>query len=59
MARLYGIYRWLSFNNHGEPSAQPKTKGPEPERLNIEGNWIAMVERAFALKKPAKGWAKQ
>jgi len=33
-------------------------KGPEPERLKIEGDWIAAVDHALKVKRPAKGWPK-
>jgi hypothetical protein len=33
-------------------------KGPEPERLKIEGDWVAAVDRALKVKRPAKGWPK-
>jgi hypothetical protein len=33
-------------------------RGPKPEVLKIEGNWIAAVDRAMAAKKPSGGWPK-
>lgn len=33
-------------------------KGPEPERLKIEGDWIAAVDKALKVKRPPKGWPK-
>lgn len=38
---------------------QPKLiKGPEPERLKIEGDWIAAVDKALKVKRPETGWPK-
>jgi hypothetical protein len=34
------------------------TKGPEPERLKIEGNWIQAVDKSLAVKRPPTGWPK-
>jgi hypothetical protein len=31
-------------------------KGPEPERLKINGNWKAAVRQAMQKPKPASGW---
>lgn len=41
-------------------SADPKEPkpGPEPERLNIEGDWEEAVKKAMRKKKPSKGWPK-
>ena len=33
-------------------------KGPEPERLKIEGDWVAAVDKALTVKRPATGWPK-
>jgi hypothetical protein len=44
-----------------EPKPQkPKrtAKGPEPERLKIEGNWIQAIDRTLAVKRPPGGWPK-
>jgi hypothetical protein len=40
-----------------KPKAQTPApiKGPEPERLKIEGDWIAAVDHALKVKRPAKG----
>lgn len=43
--------------------AKPKArkhirKGPEPERLKIEGNWIDAVDTALKVKRPKGGWPK-
>jgi hypothetical protein len=38
-------------------SGPPRTaKGPEPERLKINGNWKAAVRMAMQKPKPASGW---
>ena len=34
------------------------TKGPEPERLKIEGDWKKAVETALRKPKPPEGWPK-
>jgi hypothetical protein len=33
-------------------------KGPEPERLKIEGNWVKAVDAALRKPKPPEGWPK-
>jgi hypothetical protein len=33
-------------------------KGPEPERLKIEGNWIHAIDHTLAVKRPPTGWPK-
>jgi hypothetical protein len=33
-------------------------KGPEPERLKIEQDWVSAVDHALKVKRPAKGWPK-
>jgi len=40
------------------PKPKGKSKGPEPERLKIEGNWVHAVDRSLTVKRPAKGWPK-
>jgi hypothetical protein len=38
-------------------SSPPRTaKGPEPERLKINGNWKAAVRMAMQKPKPLGGW---
>ena len=37
---------------------QRTIKGPEPERLKIEGNWIQAVDKSLAVKRPPTGWPK-
>jgi len=37
--------------------AQP-IKGPEPERLKIEGDWVKAVDRSLTVKRPPTGWPK-
>jgi hypothetical protein len=41
-------------------ASEPKRtkKGPEPERLKIEGNWIEAVDKSLAVKRPPSGWPK-
>jgi hypothetical protein len=34
------------------------TKGPEPERLKIEGKWENAVDTALKAKRPPTGWPK-
>jgi hypothetical protein len=34
-------------------------RGPEPERLKIEGDWKAAVTTAMRKPKPPKGWPKR
>jgi len=31
-------------------------KGPEPERLKIDGNWVDAIDTALAKKRPPDGW---
>lgn len=33
-----------------------KKRGPEPERLKLEGDWMQAVKTALKKKKPAAGW---
>jgi hypothetical protein len=33
-------------------------RGPKPETLKLEGDWIANMKTATAKPKPAKGWPK-
>jgi hypothetical protein len=33
-------------------------KGPEPERLKIEGDWKEAVRTALQKQKPTGGWPK-
>jgi hypothetical protein len=35
--------------------SEPK-RGPEPERLKQEGDWMQAVGNALKKKKPATGW---
>ena len=37
---------------------QRTVKGPEPERLKIEGNWVKAVDVALRKPKPPGGWPK-
>jgi hypothetical protein len=39
-------------------SASVVTKGPEPARLKISGDWIGAIDHALKVKRPAKGWPK-
>jgi hypothetical protein len=41
-------------------ASKPKrtAKGPEPERLKIEGGWIQAVDHTLKVKRPASGWPK-
>ena len=34
------------------------TKGPEPERLKIEGDWVKAVDHSLTVKRPPEGWPK-
>jgi hypothetical protein len=38
------------------PETKRTAKGPEPERLKIEGDWKAAVRTAMQKPKPAGGW---
>jgi hypothetical protein len=37
---------------------QKRKHGPEPERLKIEGDWIAAVDAALTVKRPPGAWPK-
>jgi hypothetical protein len=41
-----------------QPKPERTAKGPEPERLKIEGNWVKAVDHTLQVKRPAKGWPK-
>jgi hypothetical protein len=46
-------------NNIAKASKPKRTnKGPEPERLKIEGDWIKAVDHTLKVKRPASGWPK-
>jgi hypothetical protein len=38
--------------------ANRKPTGPEPETLQIQGNWKDAVKKALSKKRPAGGWPK-
>jgi hypothetical protein len=35
-----------------------KARGPEPDRLKIEGDWKSAVKKSLGKKKPPEGWPK-
>lgn len=37
--------------------AKPKP-GPDPDRLQIEGDWRRAVKKSLEAEKPAEGWPK-
>jgi len=37
----------------------PKPRGPEPDRLKLEGNWKDAVKKSLSKKKPTTGWPKE
>jgi len=39
-------------------NADPKKRGPEPERVKIAGNWKSAVEKALKKERPKDGWPK-
>jgi hypothetical protein len=41
-----------------EPKPKRTRKGPEPERIKYEGNWIHAVDVALKAKRPPGGWPK-
>lgn len=49
-----------SENKQAVPkSDKPRTeRGPEPERLKIQGNWKDAVKTALQKPKPPGGWPK-
>lgn len=38
--------------------AEKKRRGPEPERLKLEGDWEALVGEALRKPLPPGGWDK-
>ena len=38
--------------------APTMTRGPEPKRLKIEGNWQDAIKQSLQKKKPPEGWPK-
>jgi hypothetical protein len=40
------------------PKPKRTAKGPEPERIKFEGNWIEAVDVALKAKRPPTGWPK-
>jgi hypothetical protein len=39
--------------NKGDEKAKP---GPDPDRLNLEGDWEELVGDALRKKRPPEGW---
>ncbi len=35
------------------------SRGPEPDRLKLTGDWKKAVKKSLAKKKPADGWPKE
>jgi hypothetical protein len=42
----------------GSASKPKPIKGPEPERLKIDGDWVDAIDHALKVKRPATGWPK-
>jgi hypothetical protein len=42
-----------------ENPPEPRKRGPEPERVKIEGDWKDAVKKSLSKKKPATGWPKE
>jgi hypothetical protein len=40
-------------------SKTPKPRGPEPDRLKLEGDWKKAVKKSLEKKKPDGGWPKE
>jgi hypothetical protein len=36
--------------------SKQQKRGPEPDRVKIEGNWETAVGKALAKKRPKEGW---
>jgi hypothetical protein len=39
-----------------KPTPRTNKRGPEPERLKIEGDWKEAIKKSFQKKRPANGW---
>jgi hypothetical protein len=39
-----------------EKPKKPEKRGPKPETLKLQGDWIANMKTATTKPKPAKGW---
>lgn len=39
-------------------AAKKKSRGPDAERIKIEGDWEAVVGRALTVERPAGGFPK-
>lgn len=37
---------------------EPKKRGPPPELLKLNGDWMKNVKKALQKKKPPAGWPK-
>ena len=48
----------MNKKTKAKDKAPQATKGPEPARLKIEGDWVAAIDRALKVKRPARGWPK-
>jgi hypothetical protein len=33
-------------------------RGPEPDRLKLNGNWQSAIKKSFQKKRPVNGWPK-
>jgi hypothetical protein len=42
----------------GDKKPLRTTKGPEPERIKFNGNWVDAVDIALKAKRPPTGWPK-
>jgi hypothetical protein len=37
---------------------ETKERGPEPDRLKLQGDWQSLIGKALKKKRPARGWPK-
>ena len=40
-------------------SEEKPKRGPEPDRLKLEGDWKGLVKKALKKKRPVEGWPKE
>jgi hypothetical protein len=38
---------------------RPSKRGPKEDRVKIEGDWEAAIDKALTKKRPKEGWPKE
>jgi hypothetical protein len=48
----------VKATDRSAPKPKRTAKGPEPERLKIEGDWEKAIDHTLRVKRPPSGWPK-